>query len=202
MISFEPLSTWDPDFVSALRRHYTGSLGPPPGRKLAWRIVEGGVLVRGYIGLSEPSFKLAARRRLGLDDARPLPGTASNFIFRLEAAGAIKASQILRAWIPVAEAEWLRRYDESLVHLETMIDPSKTTSPVVGACYRRAGFRHIGQTTGRMCRRPAAGEGAGAHGSTSWPSGGRQWGQGSVKQVFYRGPLARLASPAPLPKLR
>lgn len=70
MISFFAVSTWDPAFVAAIRRHYTESRGAPPGKKLAWRIVEDGLTV-GWIGLGEPAFKLAPRRQLGLIDARP-----------------------------------------------------------------------------------------------------------------------------------
>lgn len=192
MIEFVPISTWQADFVAAIRRHYTESRGAPPGRKLAWEIVEDGAL-RGWIGLSEPAFKLAARRRLGLTDARPLPGTACNFIFRLERPGAVRASEILRAWRVVAASGWAERYDEELVHFETSIDPSKVASSVVGACYRRAGYRHIGQTTGRTCRRPAGGgAGIGEHGTDNWPKG-RVWTDGSVKEVFYFGPLPRIS---------
>lgn len=80
-LSFHACSTWDEGFVQALREHYTGSLGAPPGRKLAWFVVESDAVV-GVLGLGEPPYKLAPRRRLGIADARPLPGTVCNFIFR------------------------------------------------------------------------------------------------------------------------
>lgn len=38
MIDFELVSTWLPEFVAALREHYTKSRGAPPGKKLAWRV--------------------------------------------------------------------------------------------------------------------------------------------------------------------
>lgn len=180
MIQFESISTWDSDFVQAIRRHYTRSRGAPPGKKLAWAIREDGAL-RGWIGIGEPSYKLAARRRLGLTDAKPLQSTVSNFIFRLEHRGNAKASEILRSWHALASKQWETRYGWPIVHWETMVDASETHSAVCGACYRRAGYRRIGQTTGRTCRRPA--------GHTH---GARVWQNGSVKEVFYRGPLPRL----------
>lgn len=182
VIRFEPCSTWAPDFVEAIRRHYTGSRGAPPGKKLAWRIYEG-ELLRGYIGLGEPAYKLAPRRRLGLEDARPLPGTVSNFIFRLEAPGAVRASSILEAWHGVALAAWLSRWplEPVIEHWETLCEPGATGSPVVGACFREAGYRSLGLTTGRTARRPP--------GATH---GARVWSDGKPKLVLYRGPLARL----------
>jgi hypothetical protein len=47
------VSTWSPSFVDAIRAHYTGSRGAPPGKKLAWRIVSEGAMV-GWIGVGEP----------------------------------------------------------------------------------------------------------------------------------------------------
>lgn len=186
-LSFVPISTWDRDLVAAIRRHYTGSRGAPPGRKLAFEIWDGDRM-RGYFGLGEPPYKLAARRRLGIADARPLPGTVCDFIFRLEAPGASRASSILRALRPIAAAEWMRRYNETVVHWETMVLPSAVCSPVAGACYRRAGYRTIGFTTGRSARRPS--------GATHGP---RVWGDAPPKLVLYFGPLARVSVAAPQP---
>lgn len=181
-IAFLAVSTWDAAFVRALREHYTGSQGAPPGKKLAWRIVEQG-RHRGWIGLGEPAFKLAPRRRLGLADARPLPRTVCNFIFRLEAAGGMRGSDILRAWHPVAAREWRERYGWEPDHWETLVDPDRVASEVPGACFRRAGYRSLGMTTGRSARRPT-GHGRGA----------RVWCDASPKLVLYRGPLARVAA--------
>ena len=185
MIQFESISTWDSEFVKAIRRHYTGSRGAPVGKKLAWEIIENGEL-RGWIGIGEPSFKLAARRRIGIADARPLPNTVNNFIFRLERQGQAKASEILKAWHPIASNEWEKRYGWPIIHWETMVDASKTQSALSGACYRRAGYRRLGQTTGRSCKRPAG-----------YTHGSRVWFDGTVKDVFYRGPLARLEKKRP-----
>jgi len=184
-IRFELCSTWAPDFVAAIRRHYTKSRGAPPGKKLAWRIWESGDL-RGYIGLGEPAFKLAPRRRLGLADARPLPGTVCCFIFRLERPGLALASSILRAWHPVAERAWMERYGQTIEHWETLCQPGATRSAVVGACYRKAGYRSLGLTTGRSARRPA--------GSTH---GARVWIDAEPKLVLYRGPLQRVLRSGP-----
>lgn len=171
-----------------------GPRGAPPGKKLAWRIWEGRAL-RGYIGLGEPAFKLAPRRRLeGRDEierstlamARPLPGTVGNFVFRLEARGELRASDILKAWHAEAELAWLARYGSRPEHWETLCQPGACTSPTVGACFRRAGYRSLGLTTGRSARRPP--------GSTH---GARIWSDAEPKIVLYRGPLARLPSVGP-----
>jgi hypothetical protein len=136
-ISFVRISTWNKDFVSAIRRHYTKSRGAPPGKKMAWEIWEGEILL-GYIGLGEPSFKLSPRRILGLEDARPLPMTVNNFIFRLETKTEIRASKILRLFHDMAAKEWEHEYGWKPIHWETLIDPKEIQSNVVGSCYRRA----------------------------------------------------------------
>lgn len=176
---FELASTWDPGFLDAIHAHYTDSAGPPPGKKAAWRIVEHG-RQRGWVGLGEPAFKLAPRRRLGIQDARPLSRTVSVFILRLEPGGA-RASDIIRAWHPIASETWRSRYGWSPEHWETLVDPGRISSRVPGACFRRAGYRSLGMTTGWSARRPA--------GSTHGP---RIWQETSPKLVLYRGPLARL----------
>lgn len=77
---FELAARWH-DVIAEVAAHYPGSRGLPPGRKIVWAVVERGDHV-AYLGLGEPAFKLAARRELGLTDARPLPGTVGNFLFR------------------------------------------------------------------------------------------------------------------------
>ena len=175
-------STWDRRFVDAILAHYSGSKGPPPGKKLAWEIFEG-ARHRGWVGIGEPSFRLAPRRRLGLVDARPLPYTVNVFIYRLDAKwdGAERASMVLRAWHEFAEEAWLHRYGWVPIHWETLVDPEEVESVVAGACFRRAGYRSLGETTGRGARRPP--------GATH---GARVWGPVSKKIVFYRGPLPRI----------
>lgn len=109
---FDQCSTWAPDFVEAIRRHYTGSRGAPPGKKMAWRIFEAGQLL-GWIDIGEPAFKLAARRRLGLADGRPLHETVCCFIYRIEVDRSERnasSSGILLAWLPEAESAWRREY--------------------------------------------------------------------------------------------
>lgn len=185
MIEFRLVSTWNPRFLAAIHAHYTRSAGPPPGKKLAWEIREEGEH-RGWIGLGEPSFKLAARRRLGLADARPLPLTVCNFIYRLDEKGPTRASAILKAWHGPASIDWAYWCGWRPVHWETLVDPAEVgpgddkDEHVPGYCFRRAGYRSLGDTTGRTARRPA--------GSTH---GARVWSDGSVKLVLYRGPLKR-----------
>lgn len=184
-LNFEPVSSWDPYVVDEIRAHYTGSRGAPPGKKMVWLIREDGREV-GIVGIGEPAFKLSPRRRLGIQDARPLDGTVSCFIFRIAGAAA-KSSSVLKLWHVEASDAWRRRYGWRPVHWETMIGPEKEGGRkhhggALGACFRRAGYRSLGWTTGRGARRPA--------GNTHGP---RVWVDGSPKLVLYRGPLPRVA---------
>ncbi len=198
LLRIEPLaSVGNPEFVAALRRHYTESRGAPAGKKLAWGLWEGDTL-RGYLGLAEPSFRLAARRALGIEDiSKPLPGTYSNFFYRLEAPGAWRASEILLAWHTQMPDDWMARYPTSKyptssrpTHIETMVDAAKVTSVNPGYCYKLAGYKLIGGTTGRGARRPP--------GHTH---GARVWGDVSRKIVFYHGPLPIVRPPEMEPPL-
>lgn len=178
-LHFTPMSSQDPAFLAALRRHYTGSARAPYGRKQVWEIHEellGQLDLVGYIGLGEPIFKLAVRRRLGLDPSFK-SNTANNFIYRLEGPRYSLASDILRAWIPVAQADWKTRYGEDLTHIETLIGQGEDANP--GASFKAAGFRSLGMTSGRTARRPAHGK--------------RVWSDGVPKLVLYWGPLHRVA---------
>jgi len=183
-LRFEPVSTWDPRIRRHIDAHYTGSDGAPPGKKQAWLIWEDRAPV-GCVGLGEPSFKLAPRRRLGLADARPLPRTVSCWIYRVQGHSA-RASEILASWLAVADARWAERYGWDPVHMETMIgapaEGGRTHhGGALGACFRRCGFRSLGWTTGRSARRP--------DGSSH---GARVWTDAEPKLVLYRGPLPRL----------
>jgi hypothetical protein len=183
-ITFEGCSTWAVDFREALLRHYTGSKGAPVGKKQGWRILEHtgrGTGLVGWIGLGEPAFKLAPRRRLGLMDARPLPFTVSNFMFRLEGHRITAAREILRRWMPVASDFWLIRYGWRPIHWESMVGQGDPAN--LGACFSGARWRRLGWTTGRSARRQTGN----AHGK-------RTWCDAPPKLVFYWGPLARKAA--------
>lgn len=181
-LDFVRVSAQDKAFLAALHRHYTKARGAPPGKKMVWRIEEDRT-VRGYVGLGEPPYKLAARRALGIADARPLPRTVLNFVYRLEAPGELKASAILKLWHVVAAAEWAAKYGWAPEHWETMVDPKEVTSEVPGACFRRAGYRSLGMTTGRSVVRTGRAY-----------TEARTWVDASPKLVLYRGPLARVPS--------
>ncbi len=178
-LSIERVSTWLPEKVAALKRHYTGSAGPPPGKKIGYRIVEGDQ-VRGYAGYGEPSFKLGARRMVGRDPA-DRSGTVNNYMFRLENDGTHKASEILRELEARVAHDWRAQYGWEPQHWETMIDPDAVMSDVVGGSYRKAGYRRLGPTSGLSFRRP-----------TGRGSGPRLEVPGTQKQVFYRGPFDRV----------
>lgn len=173
---FLPTSGGSPDFLAALRSHYPKSQAPPPGRKILFRVLER-YTHRAWIGFGEPPFKLRARRRLGLENARPLPGTTCCYIYKAD-RGVLLASAILKKVHPIASAEWARLYDEEIIHWETLVDPTKITSVVPGACFRRAGYRSLGMTTGVEVNR--------LNGKRVFTQGG------SKKLVLYRGPLPRL----------
>jgi hypothetical protein len=177
-LHFVPVSSQDPRFLASLRRHYTKSAKAPYGKKQVWEIYEEdgeSIALVGYLGLGEPIFRLAVRARVGRrpDDRA---NTASNFIYRLEGPRVSLASDILKAWIPVAQADWKARYGEELIHIESLIGQGEPGNP--GASFKAAGFRTLGMTSGRTARRPAHGK--------------KVWSNTTPKLVLYWGPLARV----------
>jgi hypothetical protein len=70
------------------------------------------------------------------------------------------------------------RYDQTVDHFETMVGQGADGN--LGACFKRAGYRSLGWTTGRGAVRPAGA----THGARIWVDKPR-------KLVLYRGPLAR-----------
>lgn len=180
MLTLRRVSTWHPLMVEQIRLHYTGSNGAPPGKKLAW-IAEFNAEPFAVLGLGEPAFKLAPRRRLGLVDARPLPFTVSNFIYRKFSDVPVRGEELLNLWHATAAADWLNQYGWTPVHWETLVLPSAIKSGVAGACYRRVGYRSCGLTTGRTARRPPG------HTHTA-----RVWSDSEPKLLLYRGPLQRV----------
>lgn len=136
VISFSVVSARDPEFLAALRRHYSGSRQGPYGKKIVWRIIEGQQTV-GWIGVGEPSFRLAARARLcGVVDTRALPQSVGCFVYRLEGPRETSASEILRLWHPICERHidgdrstwrrwWIRRWSR----LETRIQERASDAP-------------------------------------------------------------------------
>ncbi len=188
-LHFEPVSTWHPEVCRAIAAHYTGGGGAPPGKKAAWLAWEDRALV-GVIGIGEPAFKLSPRRRLGIEDARPLDHTVCCWIARFT-GNRQRSGDILRTWHPLAASYWAHRYGWAPVHWETMVGNAteggrEHHGGALGACFRRSGYRSLGWTTGWGARRPG--------GSTRGP---RAWELGNPKLVLYRGPLPRLAPPAP-----
>jgi exodeoxyribonuclease VII small subunit len=177
----KPDGTTEP-FDVAIKAHYSGSRGTPYGKKVCAEIFEDNIH-RGWIGFGEPTYKLSPRRRLGLEDARPLQFTVNCFIYRLDADGVVPASKILREWHYVGTRWWEIAYHWTPIHFETMVDPTRILeSENPGACFKRAGYRPLGYTTGRSARRPEG------HGKGS----PRLWVDDTPKLVLYRGPLHRL----------
>ena len=119
---------------------------------------------------------MPARKRLGLKSNQPDRGTVNNFIYRLEGGRLSLASDILKAWLPVAQVDWELRYGEPLVAIETLIGQGESSNP--GASFKAAGFRTLGMTEGRGRRRPT-------HGKVVYIDT-------TPKLVLYWGPRARL----------
>jgi hypothetical protein len=83
---------------------------------------------------------------------------------------------VIEAWRKRVVEDWPAKYGDELTGFETLVELPRT-----GECYRRDGWRLIGQTVGYTCKRTAG------KGTDSW-SGKRVWNTKDLrpKLVFAR----------------
>lgn len=83
-------------------------------------------------------------------------------------------SYVLQGFVQRMQVDWYSKYGDYVVGFETLIE-----LPRSGECYRRAGWREVGMTTGYTCKR------TGGKGTDGW-SGKRVWNTHTLrpKRVF------------------
>jgi hypothetical protein len=96
-----------------------------------------------YLLLTTPTWDVLVAFRLS---RRPIAGQSGVYLSVFRNESIRKSSEILRQALRLAENRWP---DQNRVF--TLVDPRKIESSIPGYCFRRAGFRHIGDTkSGQM----------------------------------------------------
>lgn len=135
----------EPTAYALARRHYSASKNPRPRIRQCIGPGEKMLLLSGD-GQAVFAWRYAQYRRdgqMGVECA----------LFRREGVVEVRASDMIREAMEIAWRRWPGQ------RLFTFVDPRKVRSGVPGYCFRRAGWRHVGDTArGLMVfeKRPAA----------------------------------------------
>ena len=91
-----------------------------------------------YLLLASPTWDILVAFRLS---RRPIAGQSGVYLSFFRNESPQKASAIVQEALRLAAERWPEQ-----TRVFTFVNPRKITSPVPGYCFRRAGFRHIGDT--------------------------------------------------------
>ena len=120
------------------------------GRQIRY-LIESDHGVLGAASFSTSAWRLAARDRFidwsepARDDNLQKIVSMSRFLIRQEVKIDNLASHLLGLFAKQLPVDWLNKYGENPLLLESFIDPREFS----GSCYRAANWIYVGQTTGR-----------------------------------------------------
>lgn len=121
-----------------------------PGRRLCYLIYADGDCI-GAIGVASSPLNIGARDKfIGWTVEQKMFNInkmATNYRYCLMEKG--WSSKVLKAFLPFIRKEWEKYYGDTLVLLETMIQP-----PFTGICYKANGWIFVGKTKGTAVKRP------------------------------------------------
>jgi len=156
-----------PQLIAEMGRHYSCPKGFV-GRNICYSINYGGVCYGHIVGGS------ATRHLPGRDDFLGFPAKlhlqrlVNNIFFHIEPGGdgyPVRnfASSVIRCFEEAIQRDWSNKYGDPVLAFESLVELPRT-----GDCYKRAGWKLIGQTKGYTCKRTSG------VGTDSW-SGRRVW---------------------------
>ena len=156
-----------PQLLEEMRRHYSAPKGFV-GRNICYAIIEGGHCYGHIVAGSATRFLPGRDDFLRCKAIKKLNKIANNIFYHIEPKDGEYpmrnfATKVLELFEKQIVGDWKKKYGDSLIALETLIELPRT-----GECYRRAGWTKVGQTKGFTCKR-AAGKG-----TDNW-TGKRVW---------------------------
>lgn len=169
-----PIKRSNETMLQYMSVHYSKPLGFV-GRNICYAIMFGGVCYGTIVGGSATRF-LPGREVIG-----GLNNGVNNIFYHVEKQGGRYPLRnfsvaVLKLYRETIERDWLAKYGDVVLWHETLVE-----LPRGGECYKRDGWKQVGQTKGYTCKR-AAGKG-----TDSW-SGRRVWDTVNLrpKLVFVR----------------
>jgi len=167
----------DPYLLGSLRRHYSQPDGFV-GRNICYAVIFDWIYYGHIVGGSATKHLPARNEFFGTED---LNSIVNNGFFHIEKHNGTYparnfAQKVLKRWREQIREDWLRKYGDSIVGFESLVELPRT-----GEVYRRDGWALIGETKGFTCKRVAG------KGSDTW-TGKRVWNTTDLrpKHVFAR----------------
>ncbi len=150
----------DPEMSMYMRQHYSMPKGFV-GRSICYAIMFGGTCYGSIAGGSATRF-LPNREVIGT-----LNNGINNIFFHIDQNKDYPqrnfTQKVLKLYRGIVERDWKSKYGDEVFWHETLVELPRT-----GECYRRDGWKLVGQTKGQTCKRVAG------KGSDSW-GGKRVW---------------------------
>ncbi len=137
------------------------------GRNICYEIVYNGRYYGHIVGGSATLFLQGRNEYLNIDKTQ-LNCVVNNIFFNINRVNGSYpkrnfTSYVIKEFEKRIELDWFRKYYNRVIGFETLIEKPRT-----GECYRRAGWKLVGETIGYTCKRP------GGRGTDNWP-GKRIW---------------------------
>lgn len=178
-----PIKRSDEEMLRNMRSHYSQPLGFV-GRNICYAVIFGGLCYGSIAGGSATRF-LPGRKIVGT-----LNNGVNNIFFHVEKRNGEYpvrnfVPSVLRLYRETIEKDWTIKYGDCVLWHETLVELPRT-----GDCYKRDGWRLVGQTKGYTCKRTSG------IGTDSW-SGRRVWDTEHLrpKLVFVRNPIRTRTEP-------
>lgn len=152
-ISLQKIRRTEPDLLDAIKRHYTGQKGLPPGRVFPARIVDEDGRIWGYIAGSSSCYVNVGKRNeyFDIDQKTAWNAIVNNSFFHVERDENGNypcrefTEKVLKLFRSHTVAFWKERYDIDVRGFETMVGLSDTRD---GEIYARDHWDKIGMTKG------------------------------------------------------
>lgn len=144
----------DPDILQEMSRHYSQPKGFV-GRNICYAVLYNNVKYGHIVGGSATKHLPGRNEFIGCDVKDKLNSIVNNIFFHIEPANGTYpmrnfTTQVIKRFEFFVKEDWLRKYGDSVIAFETLVEPPRT-----GECYKRAGWTEVGMTKGYTCKRTA-----------------------------------------------
>jgi hypothetical protein len=178
MLRLQIIKRTEPNLLKNMAIHYSQPKGFV-GRNICYAVWYGEVLYGHIVGGSATRFLPGRNEFFGSEFT--LNTVVNNIFYHIEKQGGDYplrnfAAKVLQLFREVVALDWLVKYGDKVLGFESLVEKPRT-----GDCYKRDGWKLVGETVGYTCKRVAG------KGTDSW-SGKRVWDTKNLrpKLVFVR----------------
>lgn len=172
MIILQQIKRTDPRILDNMKNHYSAPKGFV-GRNICYAILYNDIYYGSIVGGSATLHLPNRNEYFGINKSH-LNHIINNIFFHVEKVNNKYPChsflpKILQKFRETMIKDWELKYNDKVLGFETLVELPRT-----GECYRRDGWKLIGQTAGYTCKRTAG------KGTDSW-SGKRVWDTNNLK---------------------